>query len=814
MHPLFLSEIRPEDRPLVGEKAWNVSRLAGLGFEVPDGFVLPATLRHVRGSSDLEGIVDRGLARLGASRVAVRSSGTAEDLGGASFAGMYETVLDIEGRGAVLDAVRHCWAALESDRLVSYAGRLGLDPSRLELALLVQRMVPAEAAGVLLTVDPISGDEARMLVEAAPGLGDAVVSGTVTPDRYVLDRDGAVVSSEPAGGAPVLSAGALASLVEVGRRIHRSFGRPQDIEFAFAGGRLHVLQSRPITALTFAERLGEWTTADFRDGGVSARVCTPFMWSLYRYVWGHAMPGYFRDLGLLAPGEAELEWGRMFFGRPYWNVGAVKNCVARLPGFVERNFDEDLAIEVLYEGPGRTTPTTAARIASALLVLLRLKRLYREQLELDRRIVGEFDGLEAGYRARDPDTLPWGEQVARWRRLVREDFFRVETSYFRTIYNLSNAKLDSKTVLDRLARRGVEVNYSTLVAALDDLRTLEPTRDLYRLAGIVHADPALRARFEAATADELAGDLAAGRGTAGSIWAEIAGFVDRHRYHSRTELDVTVPRWDEDPAFVLESLRSAIRGYDPERSPSRLAHAQRERYATELGRVESALGWFARRSFARKLANVRGYTWWREEMRDRSTRTYYLIRRETLALARAMKVRGLLAEVDHVWFLPWEDVLALAEGGLAAPEARRRIDEAREYYESYAAYEAPGEIGSRFRSGGAPLAAGDEWKGTAASPGRARGPARILTTIDHAARLAPGEILVAPFTDPGWTPLLGVAAAVGTETGGLLSHAAVISREYGIPAVLAVKGATRLLADGDDVEVDGTAGLVRRVRPT
>ncbi|MBI4615713.1 MAG: hypothetical protein HY720_18995 [Planctomycetes bacterium] len=808
---LPLYEFIPEHRRVVGEKAWNVGLLASRGFRVPDGFVITSAARGRLADAALRESLAGELERLGDGRVAVRSSGAAEDLAGASFAGMYKTVLGVRGLEEVLAAAAECWNALGEERLVAYARRAGLDPARLDLALLVQRLVPAEKAGVLFTVDPTSGDEGLMAVECCEGLGEALVSGRVTPDRYVLDRaTGKIGETSLAGDSPILSPGELAALVESGRKVQRSFGSPQDVEFAFAGGELFLLQSRAITALSFAERLGEWTTADFRDGGVSAGVCTPYMWSLYRAAFNHSMPAYFAALGLLRPGEESVDWARMFFGRPYWNVGAVKNCVARLPGFVERNFDQDLAIDVKYEGSGRTTPTTLGRIVAALPVLFRLRRLYRRQIKLNREIVASFDALEAGYLATDPATLDDRALLARCRRLVSEDHFRIETNYFTNIYNLSNAKLETKEVLDRLARRGTLSNYSALVAGLERLRTLEPTHDLFRLASRAREDPNLVRLFENGGIEEILAAFEAGRSRPDSIWAGIASYISKYRYHSRTELDITVPRWDEDPGFVLETLRSAVRGHDPERSPESLAARQREVYEEERTRVAKALGPVARISFRRRLANVRRYTWWREEMRDRSTRTYYLVRRETRELARRLVRQGRLAACEDVWFLSWEDVLALAGGELPAAEAARRIEAARETYEGHANYAAPGEIGSRYRTD-VPLASGaDEWKGTAASPGRARGRVRVLVGIAHADRLRKGEVLVAPFTDPGWTPLLGIACAVVTETGGLLSHAAVISREYGIPAVLAVKGATRFLADGDEVEVDGTAGVVRR----
>ncbi|MDP7036053.1 MAG: PEP/pyruvate-binding domain-containing protein [Planctomycetota bacterium] len=822
---LRLSEIRPEHREQVGEKAYRVAELICEGFQVPDGFVITAQARRDALGGKYERIasaIRRAVQALFENEpVAVRSSGTAEDLAGASFAGMYETELEIRGPEGVLAAAERCWDAARSERVRTYCLRAGIDPDSIELALLIQRMVPSESSGVLFTIDPTSGDQEEMACEAILGLGEALVSGQVTPDRYILSRNnGSIRTQTLEREEAVLNESQLRELVQTGRRVQRLRGAPQDIEFAFAEGALHLLQTRPITTLHFAERIGEWTTADFRDGGVSSAVCSPYMASLYLDSVQSSLPAYFATLGLHQPRD-EKSWIRVFFGRPYWNVGAVKECVAKIPGFVERHFDSDLAIEVAYEGPGQTTPTNLSTTLRAIPVLIRLLRDYRGHLRKLKRLVDDFEAIESSYLAEDPWTLSREKLLDRYRKLMVTHYPKIEPTYFHTIYNLSNTKLDFQSVLDRANARGADLNYLELLSGIDELRTLAPPRDMHRLVTRIVEDPSVHEAFEKKSAEELIGLLHNGNEDPDSIWSEIEAYTRKYRYHSRKELDITVPRWDEDLPFVLETIRIAVRGHKSSPDPLALSAGQRKTYHEASQKARNFFGPFrilARRSFFTRLNRVRQYTWWREEIRDRSTRTYYLIRRETLALARRLTDEGVLDTPEEVWMLSWKEVLSLAEGQLEPAEARERIESNRENYESYREYDAPNEIGWRWLTGGTiqtPTRAttGEVFEGTAASPGRVEGVARIIRSVSEGEKLQPGDILVAPFTDPGWTPFLGIVQAVVTETGGLLSHAAVISREYGIPAVLAVKNATRILRDGQPIVVDGTRGQVEILEP-
>jgi pyruvate,water dikinase len=724
-----------------GHKALTLARLARHGIRVPEAFVLPPDTGAFR--------ADALLAALGGC-VAVRSSATAEDLAGASFAGQFATVLGVRTGAELARAVRVCRASLRSPAVAAYCARHGFDPRVLRMAVLVQRMVQAEVAGVLFTVDPTSGREDEVRIEACRGLGAELVAGRASGTPVVVRGD-----ALPARSAP-LSAQQVRALVRLGRRVQALQGSPQDIEWAIEGDRLLLLQARPITRLGSAGIEGEWTTADFRDGGVASSVVAPLTWSLYAPVWDEALKGFLRDLRLL---DGDFEAARLFYGRPYWNLGAVKRCAARLPGYVERELDRDVGVEPAYAGDGRRTAWRPWTVVRALPVLLAGGPLLRRQEARARRL------LHAEPWTRVPADLPRladAELVEQFRRLVREVHRSVEVEYFRTIFGVALARLALRSTL----RASSSVALGPLIGGLDGLAHVACAQALWEV----------------------------GNGTGAGLDAVLA----RHGHHSRRELDLRVPRWSEDHAFVA-GLARQLAGTE---SPAETAHRQRRRAEEGLERTRQRLPPWRRGRFGRRLVRLRRYLWLREQMRDASLRTYAAIRAFALELGRRATAAGTLRTADDAFYLTATELATALEARCADLAERRRAAE-----RMYRRFSPPREVGRPAADVSAPAPAG-RLRGIGVSPGAYTGRACVVVSLDEAAKLRRGDVLVGPFVDPGWTPLLGVAGAVVAETGGLLSHAAVVCRELGLPAVLNAVDATRRLRDGQPVRVDGDVGHV------
>lgn len=708
--PLTRDSLRPPTaREQWGGKGASLRELSDAGFPVP-AFEIAA---------DDEESLRQQVERLGFPLV-VRSSATVEDGERASFAGQFASFLNLWSFDDVRSAAADCRASLHSDSLRQYCARQGLDPDALRMRPLVQRMISPQIAGVAFSIHPTTGED-QVVVEACEGLADELLAGRTAP--LPLDH-------------PALSVH-LPAIQQLARRVQRYFGTPQDIEFAIDHSGIHLLQARPVTRLSFTAEIGEWTNADFRDGGVSSSVCSPLMWSLYETIWNDSLKSCLRELKMW---ERDFEAGRMFFGRPYWNLGAVKQAVSKIPGFVERDFDRDLSVQPTYDGDGWRTPVNLRTILHAIPIVVALPGFFRRRQAQAELLLAAFPGREADWERTDLTS------VDAFRRLIEHDYRRIEGTYFRTIFAVSLAKLDWLESFP-------DCDYAALVAALPPLRHMAPLR---------------RLRTRQQTGALAPHDLA-----------------NEFRHHSRWGIDVRHPRWDEEVDFVAQWAATTA---DSEGREPRIAYEQAYRDA------ERAIPWWKRRSWRRKLARLRHFVWLREELRDLSSRVYYWIRRHVRALADR---RGC---GDDVFFQTFPEVY---------DDDRRHVAERRDTFERFRNFAAPNEIGGRFHFD-SQRPPGD-LRGISASGGVAAGVAYVAHDATEALQAPAGAILVCPFTEPGWTPALERVTAVITETGGQLSHAAVICREFGIPAVLGVPQATRRLPTGTPLEVDGSRGELRRL---
>lgn len=852
---------------VAGRKAVSLVELLKIGVQVPDGAVLTtAAFKEFVAFNALQAQVDDVLLRLrtpdaagvteaiaalrqaihdgampeaigaaiGATALgapqsgwAVRSSCTQEDLAGASFAGIYESVLNARGEAALQAAVKQCWASMFSDVAQRYCTRNRIELGQGGMAVILQRMVNADASGVAFSVNPQSGHDTEMVIEACFGLGEALVSGHITPDQYRYDwyreehsgrqinhkglrilaqADGSNLTElldEEAAMRAVLSEAQVASLAAACLRIQTSYGFPVDIEWALEAGSFWFVQARPVTAIHYGGVNMEWSNADFKDGGVSSSVCSAFMWSLYDDVWEAICPNYTSSIRV-HPDFPVDAWGRMFFARPYWNLTAIKAGVKSLPGFVEREFDEGVGVKVTYDGPGHVTPMSLKILARGVNVLARLKWiLWRSKARLPgfkQEQAARLDALPGVLAALSEQDLP-----EFYIRFVNEEFFRSEYSYFHHIFSTNNAMTLFRDGFKKLKSRYTVLD---LISGLAGLSHLHLNVDLWDAAQELRADPAAAAYWAATPASELVAAWRAGSREHGMPRA--AALVERHKYRSTRELDITVERFGENPHFLFDNIKQCLvlgGGSNPHDG----VRDQAERHAKTLREFAASLPAYKRPGMLKSIEELRFYLWWREELRDLSTAYYYWVRQLTLRVGARFLREGIIDSVEDIFHLPKDDINAVLGQTMDGATARLRCQKNKDYYLSFRKFAPPDEIGARFLqeetvADGA--ASRTRFHGIPCSQGMVEGRVKVIADIHDAERLEKGDILITRFTDPGWTAKFPLLAAVATETGGLLSHAAVISREYGIPAVLAVKNLTSLLVDGQLVRIDGGRGLV------
>ncbi|MFI6575897.1 PEP/pyruvate-binding domain-containing protein [Nocardiopsis sp. NPDC050513] len=793
----------------VGGKAAGLGEMIASGERVPPGFCL-TTAAHASGTVPADELT-AAYGRLGGGPVAVRSSATAEDLPDASFAGQQDTVLDVRGTDALVEAVRRCWASLDSERAVAYREAAGIDRADTRMAVVVQRMVDATVAGVLFTADPLTGSRSRMVVDAAPGLGTAVVDGSVTPDHHVL------VEGEPAaaieGGC--LTAARLEELRAAGRRLAGHFGSPQDVEWAYdADGVLWLLQSRPITTLfPLPPDTGKPGPRLYMEAGHMQgmlRPFTPMGMDRLTHIWVkwcsfHGIDVDTREgASVLTPVGGRLYLDLTDFMRSAPVRGRLPQAMEIYGPQVKRAIEHLLDDPRFAPRPGlpfapgpalrfgaRILPTAAAHIAATIA------RPDRARARVDRALHAFRNQPRPGPEATAAERLDFVGEDA-YAPILGAPMLAVTWPTFAGIIlgTLPSALLHGVATEDEL---------DAVLGGMPHNVTTEMDLALWRVAGNAREH---RALFLETDPVELTGMYR--RGALPDIG--LADFLDVYGHRAAAEVDIGTPRWAEDPSPLFATIANYLRVEDPEQAPDRRFDRAALRARRTIGQL--SLRGRARRPVRGRIASFamrrsRELTGSRELAKFSWLIPFAEMRRQLLLIGGDLVRRGLLERADDVVFLKLDEVRTAVHDGAdhrSAVTARRAVHD-REVRRP----RVPALLMSDGTDVEAVLPRPEAEEGTLpgmpAAAGRTTGRARVVRD-PTGAHIEPGEILVAPTTDPGWTPLFMTAAGLVTETGSPVAHGPTVAREYGIPAVICVRDATREIRTGQVITVDGTAGTV------
>jgi pyruvate,water dikinase len=859
---LRLREIEGEHLPHVGGKALNLARMMRAGLPVADGFVitvgsfqrfLEATPAQIPAEENRVGEKEQpslaALTALGqkmcrrlrtqpipanteaavraalnhfpdAQLWAVRSSASAEDSVRHSFAGQYDSFLNVRPE-EVPRRIRECWLSCFGPRAITYRTLIEMR-SPPAMAVIVQQMVPAERAGVLFTADPISGDRNRIVIEGAHGLGDRVVAGEVVPDRIVVERSSLGPIQPPSAevqNVPGLLDPRIARrLAELGARAEAVLSGPLDIEWAVSGDRIYLLQARPITGppVKWTDRMHHvWTNMNV--GEVLPDVITPMTWSLLQMF---LEPLFHSVFGLLGADLRRCPVVDLIGGRVYFHANVALSAVrpfsfllrgipkfaqalggAQIPGAPDALL-KSLDLPDLGFRWYRFLPSWPRSIA---LVLSHSPRrgdawLKRVQARNDRLIRTNVESMTT------PDLARF------FTRLVHESFEGWDLLYLVT--QTPALLVFEKACHVWLKDPDLAVGYR-LFAGLGGIPQAEAGLALWDLAVLAHSDlPTEQA--VCSTEHWVNVRLQLVRTDTGRRFLEAWDhFMARHGHHCRSELELYSARWSETPDYILSIVRGYLQGIDQCSPPEAQRQLASERQHLTQECYQKLPNPIQRRIFKWALSRAQKAAVARETWKNEAVRIMALLRRVLLTLGIYLHQRGLLSERDDIFFLSAPEVEQLCSGR-ATFDAHALIRQRREEYARNRLHQPPPLVVDRFEpTSAAPQpvkAEADVLHGIPVSPGRITGPAKVILRNDDHEQVLPGEVLVAPFTDPAWTPYFVPAAAVVTDLGGILSHGSIVAREYGIPAVTNVQGGTRSIKTGDVVEVDGTRGQVKIVK--
>ena len=757
-----------------GGKGYNLARLARYGFRVPRGGVLAAgaPVSAIRG----------GLERIGLAHatVAVRSSATAEDSARASFAGIHRSFLNVRELPAIEQAAQASIDSLQTPEALAYRRRMGFRDDEVRCAVVICEMVQARSAGVAFSCDPVTGRRDVILIDAAEGLGEAVVSGRVNPQRLVWrNRMGRLVRETTGEAFPWLPVPIEEKLAHQVWRVQWALGEgqdPQDVEWAYDGERLWLLQARPVTRVPRAgwpeadAMPRYWSTANLKDN--QPQGWCELSWSMLADAVGDAL--YASLIAVHYPLPPGMQVVRRFHGRGFFDLTGMQfgfyDGLGVLPSEVVKTIGGHQPEIPVPRQPLKGPEGRRRKMAGLRLVRLlwnhpaKAQAAVRKHLEYQR----SFDA--ADWSAYSQDDL-WGvmKQIAE-----RQECFIL-------VFGLANASSGPwQLALEGMMKDGGLIN--RLQAGTGAVASAEQGYRLY--------------------------DLATGKIT-------LEEFLRDFGHRGVYETDIVNPRWLEDPSWILEQAE-AIRRNPPARDPRENAAGVRREAERELRR---RFGWRAPLLLwmVRKLRDAMAA---REACKSAMVSVLLPVRRAVLEVGRRLVKAGLLDSPEQMFQLALADVTCLVRGYWDGAGARELAQDRTARRETWLAEDCPDVIIEEPGGGlaaaaptagrsGSPDGTG-QWSGIAVSPGAARGPARLVRDPNDAGHLQPGDILCAPSTDPGWTPLFLRAAGIIMETGGYLSHGAIVAREYGIPAVANVPGILSLLTDGEDVAVDGFTGRVSR----
>ena len=884
-----LTALRRDALALAGGKGANLGELIGAGLPVPPGFCITTVAYEMMAAeAGLEAILDaynalgcgnsghlaeaarkclldasiptsvvesiteayRVLGEGSPIPVAVRSSATAEDLPFASFAGQQETYLNTVGIEAVLDAVRRCFASLWTDRAVSYRASLGIDQRSVRLAVVVQRMIEAAVSGVLFTANPLTGKRRQAVIDANPGLGEAVVSGATNPDHFVVNTATAEIvklrlgdkrviirgiegggtsrtESRDGSGEACLSDEQVRALAALGAQIEAHYGAPQDTEWAIdPSGKLWLVQSRPITTLyplpdnapDADEVLRVYFSLNVFQGVY--RPFTPMGIVLLR-LFGSSIAELFhlapRD-PLRGPSLLVEAGGRLFIdvtstlrtaiGRKFL-LGAAQIGEARSAALFQQ-LTTDPRLSLLPTPRRRLLRAVASLLAETRAPIYIMQALLwpstvHKRMAQVRTWLQLLKDEAAEVPAQDSANL--ADQVTALPQLFADRMKRV----LRVIPPVMASGLGSYALSGRLLKDIAAPDEMQMVLrGLPHNPTTEMDLELWALTSRIQADVVAAQAVGATPPERLAQQYREGT-LPPTLQSGLREFLHAYGHRGVAEIDLGLPRWSEDPTHILGVLANYLQLKDSELAPNVQFHRgaqEAEAMVATLTRRARRKGWLRGLLVGFFLKRTRALVGFREMPKFCIILLMASLRHALCSIGKAMEQAGRVEHAEDIFFLTFTE----AGAALTGEDMRQVVRERRASYDH--------ELQRRhiprvlLSDGTEPtvadpsgLEARATLKGSPASPGTVTAQARVVLD-PTGARLEPGEVLVAPSTDPGWTPLFLTAGGLVMEMGGAMSHGAVVAREYGIPAVVGVAGATERITTGQRITVDGAAGTV------
>jgi phosphohistidine swiveling domain-containing protein len=772
---------------------------------------------------------------------AVRSSATFEDSPETSFAGQHDSYLNIRGLESILEKIKQCWISLFTDRAVSYRIKNGIDHRKVKMAVIIQKMVNADVSGIAFTVNPLSGSHMQIVIEAGWGLGEGIVQGRINPDRHVISRKLVKYRYERAGDKKIrivldgesgvkieelpesmslkscLGKRDAVRLAKISLEIENLFGTPQDIEWAISRGRIYILQSRPITALkpspTF-EEAQVWSNLNTSE--ILPTPVTPLTWSLIRVVEKIIFDPIYKRVGLNL-GDARVVG--LVGGRVYFNLNTMVGLFRAFPFFDVKGMNQMLGgeqasdehsrnIDIADEGiPDVGFSTFKALISLPGFIGWILSGSIKNGMKLENEIRTTSESM----LLKDLSNLDHLELLKEFQQDMNL-LLRYTESILMQVSNIIWFGMFDKLCCKLFNDPDGEI-CKRLTSVLEGIDSANSGIDLWNLAlearGNVQIEEIIRSDRNFENVKNSLKLFEEGR----SFLKKWDDFMQKHGHHSQTELELFSPRWSERPDFILNVVRNYMDssdGFNLEDELKKQVEKRRELTRECRKQIHNP---FTRINFDILLAKAIYGSRFRENMKSSAVMHFTALRKMLLKLGEKLVEKEILADRDDIFFVGLDEMDKLVEGR-EIDRFKSLIRERRAEFEKNNTYDPPPLVIGVFDParhilpGRPEESSRNELSGLSVYPGEAEGPARVIREIESLDNVRHGEILVAPFTNPGWSLYMVNAKGIVVDTGGLMSHGAIIAREYGIPTIVNVRNASRIILTGQRVKLDASRGIV------
>lgn len=773
---------------------------------------------------------------------AVRSSATAEDLPTASFAGQQETFLNVKGKEALLHAVQECWASLFTDRAITYRAKNEFDHRSVYLSVVVQRMVFPEVSGIMFTADPINGHRGTVSIDASFGLGEALVSGLVSADLYQV-RDQEIIQKKiaikkiailpvPEGGTITtdlpeeqqteqsLSDKSILKLADIGKRIEAHYKSPQDIEWCLVDGEIFIVQSRPITSLYPVPKVADdhlHVMFSFGHQQMMTNAMKPLSLSVWKtlFPFGKDKVGNESGSTLDAGGRLFMDVTPVMYLKPARKILPIllSNIDERISRAVKEVVHRESFLKSAKVNPA--VPKTALRFVGPVLWNAFLNLWFRD---LQKQRAGLVQMIDDSIK-RSEQSLA-NKNGVELIEAIRQDAGLLLYNLFKNGLSRPLTGILSMVILRKLTYKwlgkGVETDLHLLNKSLPGNITSEMGLEMGDLADVVRKYPEVSAYLETAKDDTFFAGLKGLRGGE-EFTKAFKSFLDRFGMRCPGEIDIMQPRWAEKPTLLISGILGHIRsvGEGEHRQNFAKGEVEAQQFAEELiAKVrQTSFGAMKAKIISRLIYDFRNLMGMREHPKYSLIQHITLYKEHILQEAKRLVEQGVLVEAEDIYYFSLPELQELLQGKMASVQEliQQRKDQFRldEKRTPPRVMTSEGEIVETAAENA--LAPEGALIGTPVSSGQVEGYARIVLKPEEA-QLHEGEILIAPFTDPGWTPLFHSAKGLVMEVGGMMTHGAVVAREYGIPAVVGIDQATTKIQDGQYIRVDGTNGFVEVIK--